>query len=131
MPFSLDVEPPPPDLRARAEALAQAARLPAAVWDRPISTLDGDARARVRVARALALDPEVLLLEHPTATVDRRQVALLGRDIRMAIEARGAAALTLTADEDFAAAAAGRVAVLDPASGRLIPRRRRGWFVRN
>jgi hypothetical protein len=54
-------------------------------------------------------------------------VAGLGRAIRAILEHRGAAGLTLTADREFAAAVAGRVVELDPATGRLADVKR-GWF---
>jgi hypothetical protein len=38
------------------------------------------------------------------------------------------ATMTLTADRDFAAAIAGRVLTLDPATGALKQRRRFGWL---
>jgi ABC-type transporter Mla maintaining outer membrane lipid asymmetry ATPase subunit MlaF len=127
MPFSLDIEPPSEGLRLKAIALAREVELDEGQWDRPVSELDGTARARVRLGRALALDPDVVLMEHPTATVSRDSVAAFGRVIRAAAERRRAATLSLTADAEFAAAVATRVLNLDPASGRLAERRR-GWL---
>jgi ABC-type taurine transport system ATPase subunit len=129
MPFSLDIEPPSHDLRMKAVALAREVGLHEAQWDRPVSELDGAARARLRLGRALALDPAVVLMEHATAAVERDAVAAFGRAVRGAAQRRGAATLTLTADLDLAAAVAARVLTLDPATGRLSPRRR-GWWGR-
>ena len=127
MPFSLDIEPPSAELRDKAIALGRSAGLSDDLWDRAVSALDGAARARVRLGRALALEPQMLLLEHPTAGVDRAHVTALGGDIRAAAERRGAASLALTADAGFAHAVAARVLMLDPATGGLT-QRRRGWF---
>ena len=80
------------------------------------------ARARVRLGRALALDPQVLLLEHPTAAVPREDVEAFGRQIRRIVQARGAAALTLTADRDVRRSAMRRVLTLEPSTGRLTER---------
>ena len=63
-----------------------------------------------------ALDPDVVLLEHPTVAVDRRQVGPLGEHIRMVARRRGAAVVALTADTAFANAVATRVLTLDPSS---------------
>src|SRR5207245_701398 len=67
IPFTLDIEPPAEDVRVRAQQLAIEAGLPEAVWSRAVAELDAVGHARVRAGRAIALDPEVLLLEHVSA----------------------------------------------------------------
>jgi ABC-type transporter Mla maintaining outer membrane lipid asymmetry ATPase subunit MlaF len=126
MPFTLDIEPPPDSIRERASALAGEVALPPSVWEARVGDLDGADRLRVRVARAIALDPAIVLLEHATAAVARNRAAALGTQIRRVAAARGAAVLALTADREFASAVAGRVLALEPATGRLVERRR--WF---
>jgi ABC-type transporter Mla maintaining outer membrane lipid asymmetry ATPase subunit MlaF len=130
MPFSLNIEPPSPDLRAKALALAADVGLHHDMADLKVGTLDGAARARVRLARAVALEPEVLLLEHPTAHVERPAVAAFGRVVRAVAGSHRAAVLAITADDEFAAALDARVLMLDAASGRLSERRQRSWFTR-
>ena len=59
IPFSLEIEPPRADVRARAEALAREAELPDAAWDRPLGELDAvsqDARPSGARARARSGD---------------------------------------------------------------------------
>lgn len=128
MPFTLDIEPPPDEIRARAQELAGEVGLPEALWPRPVLELSATDHVRVRLARALALDPAVLLLEHVTAAVPREDVRRLGEDVRAIAERRGAATVTATADADFAAAVASRALVLEAATGRLSKGRRTGWF---
>jgi ABC-type transporter Mla maintaining outer membrane lipid asymmetry ATPase subunit MlaF len=128
VPFTLEIEPPPDDVRDRAAALALEAGLGRAVLASAVRELDPASRARVRVARALALDPGVLLVEHLSAGVPRPEVANLGAAIRLVAERRGIAIVAATADAEFAGAVAGRVLTLDAASGRLAEQRRRGWF---
>lgn len=127
IPFSLDIEPPSDDLRVKAESLATEVGLERSCWDARVATLSQTARMLVRLGRALALDPQVLLLEHPTAAVPREDVEAFGLQIRRVIEARGAAALALTADRAFAEAAMHRVLIHEPATGRLAAQRP-GWL---
>ena len=123
IPFSLDVEPLPPDLRARAQALAQEVGLAPSVIDGQVGALEQASRVRVRLGRALALDPALVLIEHPSLNVGRDQVAPLGRDIRATIAKRGATGLTLTADTELAQAIADHALKLEPATGNLTPLR--------
>ena len=127
MPFTLDVEPPPAEIRARALALAEETGLAVSTLDRPVAELDAMGLFSVRLARAVALDPAVLLFEHPTADIDRADVARLASRCRAVPSGRNIAAVTVTADAEFAAAAASRVLTLEPASGRLAAG---GWLSR-
>jgi ABC-type transporter Mla maintaining outer membrane lipid asymmetry ATPase subunit MlaF len=129
MPFTLDIEPPPEDVRVRAAGLAAEVGIPERAWARPVAQLDPGERVRLRLGRALALDPGILLLEHVSAGVARDQVAALGAEIGAIVKRRGSASLVATADEEFAGAVAARVLRLEPATGRLLERRA-GFFGR-
>jgi ABC-type transporter Mla maintaining outer membrane lipid asymmetry ATPase subunit MlaF len=127
MPFTLEIEPPPEPVRARAAGLAREVGLPESTWDAAVSDLGAIGKARVRLGRAIALDPAVLLLEHISASIARGEVASLGAQIRAVATGRGAALLAVSADEPFARAVAGRVLTLEASTGRLQEARRR-WF---
>jgi predicted ABC-type transport system involved in lysophospholipase L1 biosynthesis ATPase subunit len=130
LPFTLDIEPPAADVRARAEGLAREVGLPEASWTQSVAGLEANGRVRVRLGRAIALDPAVLLLEHVSASVGRDAVVALASDVRAIARRRGVAIVAATADEAFARAVAvtGRVLTLEPSSGRLRERRRLRWF---
>jgi ABC-type transporter Mla maintaining outer membrane lipid asymmetry ATPase subunit MlaF len=124
IPFTLDIDPPPDAVRDRAILLAREAGLHEADWPRRVSELDAVGRIRARLARALALEPSVLLLEHGSAGLPTDAGIALGADVRQIAARRGCALVALTADSRFAAAVAPRVLSLDAASGRLSEERR-------
>ena len=127
MPYTLEVEPPSADMRARAIALAVEVGLAESSLDRPVGELDALGVFRARLARAVALDPAILVFEHPTADVARADVSELASRCRDVATGRNIAAVVLTADREFAEASASRVLTLDPATGRLAAG---GWFSR-
>jgi predicted ABC-type transport system involved in lysophospholipase L1 biosynthesis ATPase subunit len=127
LPFTLQIEPPPDDVRLRAEGLAREVGLPESSWALPVAQLGPAGWLRVRFGRAIALDPAVLLLEHASAPLPREEVAELGGAMRDVAARRRIALIALTADDHFARAVGERVLTLEPASGRL-KERRRGWF---
>jgi putative ABC transport system ATP-binding protein len=93
-----------PDDAALAEALA-ATGLDASFMHRTAKELSGGESARVAVARALARDPGVLLLDEPTAALDAVATAAI-EDLVGNLAARGLGIVIVTHDE----AQAGRVA---------------------
>jgi iron complex transport system ATP-binding protein len=84
---------------------------------RPVTELSGGERRRVLLARALAQEAKLLLLDEPTAHLDMRfQVETL-RIVRSHVKAGGAAVAVLH-DLNLAAAVATRVVLLK--AGRVV-----------
>lgn len=127
MPFSLDIEPMPADLAARARAVGRDAGLPDEVMEQPIAALTPLARMRAHLARAVALGPAILLLEHPTATLPPSERGPFAEDVKRLAAARGLTTLAISEDEAFNRIVAERRLRLDGASGALKSRR---WFLR-
>jgi D-xylose transport system ATP-binding protein len=121
MPFTLEVDPVAVDVKPAVTTLAAEVGLPPALLSTPVAQASGDLQARVRLARALALTPSLLLLEHPSATVPRKSVARFANDVGRIAKARRLAVLALTADEVFARALGGEVLTLEAATGTLRP----------
>lgn len=119
LPFSLEIEPPPADVRSRAEALAREVGLDDARFEQQVGTLTPAEKLRVRVGRAIALDPALVLLEHPSAALGAGDRGALARDIHKVLAARHLTSITLTMDREFAAASPATTLTLDPATGRL------------
>ena len=88
LPLSLDFDPMPVALRAQVEALAAEVELPAERLDRPIGDLPPEVRLRAHLAKALALGPKVLLLEHPTLSLDGGDTRPFAETVRRVAEAR-------------------------------------------
>jgi predicted ABC-type transport system involved in lysophospholipase L1 biosynthesis ATPase subunit len=130
MPFTLEIEPPADDIRDRARRLAEEVGMAEDTWTQSAGALDAASRARIRLGRALALDPGVLLLEHASAGLAREATTPFAAAVRGIAARRGIALVVVTADETFASAAAPRVLTWEPATGRLTDRRRRAWFGR-
>ena len=119
VPFSLEIEPPSPEVVRQATALAAAAGLHESVWEQRVGDLDAASRMRLRLGRALAFEPGVLLLEHASASLARDQVVSFGVDVRMLAERRAIATLAVTADAEFAGAVSAVAFAVEAATGRL------------
>ena len=129
LPFTLEIDPVPPAVLARVEALAAECGLERTSLHARVGELPGHVRVRAHLARALALEPSLLLIEHPTADVEDQHRRALGEDIARVVETRRVAALIVTADPDFAEVVAHRSLELQPATGALVPwKKKRGWF---
>lgn len=85
---------------------------------RPVGTLSGGERQRVALARSLAPEPRLLLLDEPLSALDRNLRERLADDLRAVLTATGTTALFVTHDQDEAAVVADRVAVMF--AGRVV-----------
>jgi len=79
--------------------------------DRSITTLSGGERQLVLFARALVQDPDVLLLDEPTAFLDLKHRVEVLREVRAFTES-GGAALVVSHDLSLAARSCDRVVLL-------------------
>jgi NitT/TauT family transport system ATP-binding protein len=76
------------------------------------SALSGGMRQRVAVARALAIEPDLLLMDEPFAALDATSRRSLEGIVRGIVEERGISALPVTHDPVQAVALADRILVL-------------------
>jgi predicted ABC-type transport system involved in lysophospholipase L1 biosynthesis ATPase subunit len=125
LPLTLSVDPVPESIVGRVQALAADAGLRPERLAAAAATLSPEERVRVHLARALALDPQVLILEHPTAFVGADEAIRLGETLGRLYAGRGLGWIALTEDDRFARAAGGTRLRLQPATGQL--RRDRFW----
>ena len=88
-----------------------------ALASRSARTLSGGEAQRVSLARAFALEPELLLLDEPFSALDQPTRDALTTDLARALSETGVTAIVITHDRDEAARLGHRVGVM--ISGRL------------
>ena len=91
----------PAACRHRSEELLDAVGL-AGFADRSIENLSGGERKRVALARSLAPNPSVLLLDEPLTGLDRELHDRLATELAAVLQERGTTALWVTHDRDEA-----------------------------
>jgi NitT/TauT family transport system ATP-binding protein len=82
--------------------------------------LSGGMRQRVALARTLAVDPTVLLLDEPFSAVDAQTRIVLQRDLARTVQRAGKTALLITHDLVEAALMSDRVLVMSHRPGHII-----------
>ena len=128
LPLTLEIDPVPEDALRQVMALGIECDIPYDWLEQPVGGVPPAVRARVHLARAVALAPQLLLLEHPTAAMnEKNERAAFGEIVARVCAARGLSALAITLDTSFAAAAAHRTLTLQPATGQLVAARRPRW----
>lgn len=103
------------DHRVAAEAMQRAGC--EAFADRTLGTLSGGERRRAFIARALAQEPSLLLLDEPTANLDPEAQGAIFETLR-ALAAEGAGVLVVVHDLTLAGAYCDRIALID--GGRIV-----------
>jgi osmoprotectant transport system ATP-binding protein len=98
---------------ARADELLDLVQLPPAEYrDRFPAELSGGQRQRVGVARALAAEPHVILMDEPFGALDLRTRDALSRDYRRLHDKLGLTTVMITHDVIEAVLLADRIAVI-------------------
>jgi osmoprotectant transport system ATP-binding protein len=102
----------PARIAARVQALLDLVALPAAIADRAPSELSGGQRQRIGVARALAAEPGILLMDEPFGALDPLTRDALGTDVRALHDRLGLTTVMVTHDMAEAVLLADRIVVL-------------------
>ncbi|MCW2768552.1 MAG: transporter ATP-binding protein [Nocardioides sp.] len=106
-----------PGTNARVAELLELVGL-AGYGERLPATLSGGERQRVALARSLAVQPRLLLLDEPLSALDAGLRERLAGDLRTILQAAGTTALLVTHDHEEAFVVADRLAVMR--AGRVV-----------
>ncbi len=107
---------PREEIQARVDELLGLVGLTAWGGQRP-GQLSGGQRQRMALARALAVDPRVLLLDEPFGALDAKVRAELRRWLRRLHDEQGVTTVLVTHDQEEAMEVADRIAVMN--EGRI------------
>jgi ABC-type transporter Mla maintaining outer membrane lipid asymmetry ATPase subunit MlaF len=129
LPMSLRIESMPDEVRDRVRVIATEVGLSDAELGSQVATLPPLARQRLRLGRALALSPGVLLGEHPNAPLSPEDARAFASVFAEVVASRRIASVVVTASHEFAAAVSSQVFTLQPSTGVLKPMTAwRRWF---
>jgi spermidine/putrescine transport system ATP-binding protein len=102
--------------RERAEELLRLVDLPGA-GDKAIAQLSGGQKQRIAIARALAVEPKVMLLDEPLSALDLKLRQHMRAELRAIQKRTGVTFIYITHDQGEALAMSDRVGVMS--QGRL------------
>ncbi len=108
----------PAERRERVDALLMAVGLPIAARQRYPHEFSGGQRQRICIARALAVEPKVLVCDEPTSALDVSVQAQVLRLLRELQDRQGLSYLFITHDLAVVSELASRVAVME--SGKVV-----------
>jgi alpha-D-ribose 1-methylphosphonate 5-phosphate C-P lyase len=107
-------------IRRRAAELLDRVEVPLSRMDDPVGTFSGGMRQRVQIAKALATEPPVVLLDEPTAGLDASVAASVLDLLRGLLAERDVAAVVVTHDFSVIDALTDRTLVMQ--LGRVVER---------
>ena len=105
-------------LRARCEDLARQVGLPLSLLDRFPHQMSGGQKARVGIARAIALKPDLIILDEPTAALDVSVQAVVLNLLQDLKQSMGMSYLFVSHDLNVVRLLCDRVIVMR--SGRIV-----------
>ena len=106
MPLTMALHDVESAVRAKVTALAEEVGLSSDLLRQRVTALEAGSRLRVRLGRALAPDPRILLSEHPNASLEAADLSRFSGEYARLVRRRGIVSIVLTADAAFASSVA-------------------------
>ena len=97
---------------ARIERMLDKVGLSPELWKRKPQAISGGQQQRTAIARALVIEPEVLLLDEPFANLDRQLREDLRNEIRQLQQSMGVTTIMVTHDREEAMQISDRIGIL-------------------
>jgi ABC-type transporter Mla maintaining outer membrane lipid asymmetry ATPase subunit MlaF len=120
--YDLNLDNISSDIMARVTALARETGIDPRSLEMRVGESPPLVRSQVYLARALALDPAILILEHPTANLTPDQARQYAAIVKAVSQQRRLTTVGLLMDETFAKATGGRLMFWQPATGEVKER---------
>jgi ABC-type Fe3+/spermidine/putrescine transport system ATPase subunit len=105
------------EIRTRVAAILKLLNL-SGMEDRKVTNLSGGQRQRVALGRALAIEPEILLLDEPLSNLDAKVRIQVRAEIKALQKRLGFTAIHVTHDREEAMTMADRIVVMD--AGHIV-----------
>jgi ABC-type transporter Mla maintaining outer membrane lipid asymmetry ATPase subunit MlaF len=120
VPLTLDIDPMPAGVRRAVESTAMEVGLDVETLDTPLQHAAPLSRLLVRLGRAVALDPAILLVEHPTADLEgEREAVAAAEALRRVAAGRRIAVVVVTSDRRIPRNIATRIVRWRAATGEV------------
>ncbi len=120
VPHTLDIDPMSDETQRKVDLMAAEVGLDPSALDLLLPAPAALTRLRVRLGRALAHDPAILIVEHPSVGLAPDEIVPAASLVRRVGLARRLATIVLSADRRFSRPAATRTLVWHPATGALV-----------
>jgi ABC-type multidrug transport system ATPase subunit len=118
---TLEVDTLSDQLSRQLREIAETLGIETGLLARRVEGLNALEIALARLGRAVALKPDVLLAEHPTATLDGEQRVVFAKAAAAVVARYEMAAIYVTADHAFVRAVGSDALTVRPATGELSP----------
>lgn len=123
--FDLNLDPVPAPILERVTALSAEVGIEPQSLQARVADATPLLRSQIHLARAVALDPSLVLLEHPTAALSPDQASRYAAIVKEVAARRRLTVIGVLMDEKFAKATGGRLYSWQPATGDTREKR---WF---